>query len=207
MLSSWWLSCLLLRLFTCWNSLESWILKGSALYPRPGCAADSGDEKDNRAVQVQKWEMCFCGQSNLLLVRAWECWEEGFLGPCEHFKGGWALSWEGMLMMQNFYWLMRSPWCNQVIKWQMQFFVGKRGVMYMRTERSLGPHVMCTTVGSALADQCHSPMSCCNYNWWFCVNINSVLSACWGKGVLGITRKEAQTGYINPWPTCTLCTV
>lgn len=71
-----------------------------------------------------------------------------------------------------------EPRCNQAIKWQMQFFVSKRGVMDVRTERSLGPHVMCTIVGSALADQCYSSMSCCNYNQWFCVNISSVLSAC-----------------------------
>lgn len=53
-----------------------------------------------------------------------------------------------MLMMLNFYWLVKSPRNNQALKWQMQFFVGKRGVMYVRTERSLGPHVMCTIVGS-----------------------------------------------------------
>lgn len=148
--------------------------------------------------------MCFYGQWNLRLVRAWECWEEGSWGPYEHFKGGSALSWEGMLVMLNFYWLMRSPRCDQAIKWQMQFFVGKYGAMYVRTERSLGPYVMYTIVGSALADQCHAPMSCCNYNCWFCGNISFMLSGCWGKGALGITRKEAQTTCIGPWPTCTL---
>lgn len=50
---------------------------------------------------------------------------------------------------------MVNPRNNQAMKWQMQFFVRKHGVTYVRGERRLGPHVICRIVGSELTSATH----------------------------------------------------
>jgi len=48
-----------------------------------------------------------------------------------------------------------NPRNNQAMKQQMQFFVGKCGVMCVRGDGRFGPHVICRLVGSELTSATH----------------------------------------------------